>query len=164
MIEVKESIVSEDAVLGGRVRLFQPVTGYRAAIDPVLLAASIQAGAGDKVLDVGCGVGAAALCLATRVAEVRVSGIEVQRDLVRLAMQNVGENAMTGRVDIMRGDLLAPPPRLAPGGFDHVMANPPFEAAGTGNVPPDASKAVASVEGEADLADWVSFCLRMVRR
>jgi tRNA1(Val) A37 N6-methylase TrmN6 len=164
VIEVKESIVSEDAVLGGRVRLFQPVTGYRAAIDPVLLAASIQAGAGDKVLDVGCGVGAAALCLATRVAEVRVSGIEVQRDLVRLAMQNVGENAMTGRVDIMRGDLLAPPPRLAPGGFDHVMANPPFEAAGTGNVPPDASKAVASVEGEADLADWVSFCLRMVRR
>ncbi|MBC8158750.1 MAG: methyltransferase, partial [Alphaproteobacteria bacterium] len=70
-----EPIVSEDAVLGGRVRLFQPVSGYRAAIDPVLLAASIQAGGNEQVLDVGCGVGAVALCLAARLKDVRVYGI-----------------------------------------------------------------------------------------
>ena len=163
MTDVNEPIVSNDTVLGGRVRVFQPVTGYRAAIDPVLLAASIQAGAGEKVLDVGCGVGAAALSLAARLVDIRVWGIEVQRELVRLALQNVTANEMTGRVDLMGGDLLSPPPRLGPGGFDHVMANPPFEVAGTGNAPPDAGKAVASVEGEARLVDWVSFCQRMVR-
>ena len=163
MTDVDEPIVSEDAVLGGRVRLFQPVSGYRAAIDPVLLAASIQAGGNEQVLDVGCGVGAVALCLAARLKDVRVYGIEVQRELIRLALQNIAANEMRGRVDLMGGDLLSPPPRLVPGGFDHVMANPPFEAAETGNAPPDESKAVASVEGEARLADWVSFCVRMVR-
>ena len=161
--EVNEPMTTEDTILGGRVQITQPVTGYRAAIDPVLLAASINARSGEKVLDVGCGVGAAALCLAARLADVGVSGIEVQRDLLRLALQNAQANEMTGRVDFMGGNLLAPPPRLTPASFDHTMANPPFEAAGTGNAPPDGGKAIANVEGEARLADWVSFCLLMVR-
>src|SRR5690348_10207584 len=77
--------VSDDALLGGRVKLLQPVEGYRVAIDPVLLAAAVPAGAGDSVLDLGCGVGAAALCLAARVPGCRVTGVEVQRELVWLA-------------------------------------------------------------------------------
>jgi len=58
---------SEDGVLGGRLRLRQPTSGYRVAIDPVFLAAAVPAGPRDTVLDIGCGVGAAALCLAARV-------------------------------------------------------------------------------------------------
>ena len=158
-----ETATTRDKILGGRVEIIQPAKGYRVAIDPVLLAASVPAIANERVLDVGCGVGAAALCLAARIPGLRVRGIEVQRDLVRLALKNAGDNAMTDRVDFMGGDFLNPPPRLAPGSFDHVMANPPFGLAGTGNTPPDDGKAVASIEGEAVLSDWVSFCLRMVR-
>ena len=62
---------SEDTLLGGRVRLRQPVAGYRAAIDPVFLAAAVPAVPGDRALDVGCGAGAAALCLAIRVPDCR---------------------------------------------------------------------------------------------
>ena len=76
---------TEDALLGGRVILRQPAEGYRVAIDPVLLAAAVPAAAGDTVLDVGSGVGAAALCLAARAPDCRVYGVEIQRDLVRLA-------------------------------------------------------------------------------
>jgi tRNA1(Val) A37 N6-methylase TrmN6 len=154
---------SEDMLLGGRVRLRQPLSGYRAAIDPVLLAAAVPAGAGDTVLDIGCGVGAAALCLAARVEGCRITGIEAQRDLVRLAGDNIMLNALSGRVVIMVGDLLRPPPRLEPGSFAHVMANPPFLEATAATAPPDASKAAANVEGEADLAAWVRFALAMVR-
>lgn len=154
---------SEDRLLGGRVRLRQPVAGYRVAIDPVLLAAAVPAVGGDTVLDVGCGVGAAALCLAARVPGCRIAGIEAQRDLVRLASDNATLNEVAGRVTVMAGDLLRPPPRLEPGGFSHVMANPPFLERDRATPPPDPGKAAAQVEGEADLAAWLRFALTMVR-
>jgi tRNA1(Val) A37 N6-methylase TrmN6 len=154
---------SEDMLLGGRVRLRQPRQGYRAAIDPVLLAAAVPAGPADHVLDVGCGAGAAALCLALRVDGCRVTGLEAQRDLVHLANDNVALNGLFGRVVAVQGDLLRPPPRLEPGSFAHVMANPPFLEGSTASAPPDAAKAAAHIEGEADLAAWVRFALMMVR-
>ncbi len=156
-------MTSEDALLGGRVRLRQPKTGYRAAIDPVLVAAAVPAEDGSSVLDVGAGVGAAALCLAARVVGCRVFGIEIQRDLVRLAAENVTLNGFDGRVEIMVGDLTRPPPRLAAGTFDHVMANPPYLEAGRSRPSPNAAKAAASVESAGDLADWVAFSLKMAR-
>ncbi len=117
---------SEDALLGGRLRLRQPARGYRVAIDPVLLAAAVPAIATDNVLDIGCGAGAAALCLAARVPECRIAGIEAQRELVRLAVENIALNSFEGRVRAMAGDILHPPPRIEPGSFTQVMANPPY--------------------------------------
>ena len=99
---------SEDRLLGGRVRLRQPAEGYRVAIDPVFLAAAVPAEPHQLVLDVGCGAGAAMLCLAARVPHSRVVGLEMQRDLVRLAGDNAILNAMEARVSVMIGDLLAP--------------------------------------------------------
>lgn len=154
---------SEDRLLGGRVRLRQPTDGYRVAIDPVFLAAAVPARPQDHVLDVGCGVGAAALCLAIRVPGCRVTGIEIQRDLVRMAGDNIVLNDLSSRVSVMQGDLLDLPPRLAPGAFDHVMANPPFLAAGTATAPASPGRAAAHLEGDANLAVWVRVALAMVR-
>jgi tRNA1(Val) A37 N6-methylase TrmN6 len=154
---------SEDTLLGGKVKLRQKQYGYRAAIDPVLLAAAVPAGPGDSVLDIGCGAGAAALCLATRVEGCRVTGLEAQRELVRLANDNIMLNGLTSRVVAVSGDLLRPPPRLEPGSFGHVMANPPFLKAGSVTAPQDSGKAEASIEGEADLAAWIRFALMMVQ-
>ncbi|HXQ52758.1 MAG TPA: methyltransferase [Stellaceae bacterium] len=161
--DATQSGFSEDTLLGGRVRLRQPVAGYRVAIDPVLLAASIPAQAGETVLDIGCGSGAAALCLATRVAGVRVTGIERERALVRLANDNAMLNDLGGRVAAMAGDLLRPPPRIEPGTFAHVMANPPYLEPARATAPADPGRAGAKLEGEADLAAWVRFALAMVR-
>ncbi|MCG8507698.1 MAG: methyltransferase [Rhodospirillales bacterium] len=155
--------MTDNAILDGRLIIRQPAAGYRLAIDPILLASSIPAQPGETALDVGCGVGTAALCLATRIPDVRVCGIDQQHGLVSLAVHNAQANGMQGRADFMRGDLLRPPPRLAGGSFDHVIANPPYAAAGTGNPPPDPAKAMACVEGEAGLADWLRFCGHMVR-
>jgi len=155
--------VSDDALLGGRVKLLQPTEGYRVAIDPVLLAAAVPATAGDSVLDLGCGVGAAALCLAARVPGCRVTGIEVQRELVRLAGENAARNGVADRVTIMSGDIGHPPPRLEPGSFGHIMANPPYVVAEAASPSPLPAKAAATVEGAADLAAWVRFALAMAR-
>lgn len=115
------------------------------------------------MLDIGCGSGAATLCLAARVPQCRVVGLELQRELARLAADNAAVNGMAARVTIIAGDLLRPPPRLSPGMFDHVMANPPYLARGRGTPAPDPAKAAATIEGEAELADWVRFALAMVR-
>ena len=164
-IPAEEPALTEDRLLGGRIRLKQPAAGYRVAIDPVFLAAAVPAEPHQLVLDVGCGAGAAMLCLAARVPHSRLVGLEMQRDLVRLAGDNIILNGLEARASVMIGDLLHPPPRLSPGAFDHVMANPPFHQRGQGElVAASASgKSAATIEGDADLADWVRFSLAMVR-
>ena len=153
---------TEDLLLGGRVRLIQPADGYRVAIDPVLLAAAVPAGPGERVLDLGSGTGAAALCLTVREAGCRVSGLERELALVRMAQLSAERTGVAARVDFMFGDLLAPPPRLAPGSFHHAMANPPYLPQG-GAASPQPARAAAHVEGEAALEDWVRAALTMVR-
>lgn len=156
--------VSDDTLLNGRVRLRQPEAGYRAAVDPVLLAAAIPAKPGQRVLDVGCGAGAAALCLLARCPDVAVTGLELQPALAALATENAAANGVDRRFSVVCGNLTYPPTDIAPDDFDHVMANPPYGEAGSGHPPPDPSKAAAHVESGAGLADWVGFCLSRVRR
>ncbi len=155
-----ELAVTVDRLLGGRVILRQPAEGYRTAIDPVLLAAAAPA-TDRPVLDLGCGVGAAALCLAARVPDCRLTGLELQPDLARLARENVAENRLDGRIDIVTGDLLDPPPGLGEPVFQGVLANPPFMEAGH-SVPPDGSRAIASHERAATLDDWAALAGRVL--
>ena len=129
----------------------------------MFLAAAVPAEPNQQVLDLGCGSGAASLCLAARLPGCHITGLELQRDLARLAGDNAALNGMGDRLSAIAGNLLRPPPRLSPGTFDHVMANPPFIEAGRGTAAPDPAKAAASIEGEASLADWVRFALVMAR-
>lgn len=155
--------LSEDLFLNGKVCLRQPRDGYRAATDPVFLAASIPARAGQKVLDVGCGVGAASFCLAARVGGVHVSGIEIQTALLEIGEQNRTLNHMEDRVRFVKGDLKMRPMDPEPNSFDHVMANPPFYEAGSGVRPPNEIKARAHMEEDASLSNWVDYMLRMTK-
>ncbi|HTQ34588.1 MAG TPA: methyltransferase [Stellaceae bacterium] len=155
--------VSEDALLGGRVRLRQPVDGARVSIDPIFLAASVPVETSQLVLDIGCGTGAAMLCVAAREPHCRVTGIERQRDLVRIAGDNIILNSMASRASVMVGDLLNPPPRISAGVFDHVIANPPYLDRARANETPNPARAEATIEGDAALGDWIRFALTMVK-
>lgn len=156
--------LTDDRLLDGRVHLRQPAHGFRASIDAVLLAAAVSAKAGEAVLDVGSGTGAAALCLAARLEGVQVTGIEADRALVRLASDNAQASGVAARARFYLGDLAAPPIRLSPGSFDHVMANPPFTPASRGRSPRHPGRVQAMVEGPATLSGWLDFCVRMVRQ
>ncbi len=151
--------VNETALLGGRIRCFQPRRGYRSAIDSVLLAACVPAKAGQRILDIGTGVGASALCLIARVFGVKVTGLELQAPLAALAKRSIKANGFQDQFSVIIGDLLDPPPVIKAHGFDHVMANPPYGEAGKGNPPTDQIKAVSMVEGRAKLEDWLQFAV-----
>ena len=146
-----------DAFLDGRVRLWQPRRGYRAATDPVLLAAFVPARAGERVLDLGCGAGAAALCLAARVPGLELHGLELQGAYGELARRNAAENGLA--LTVHDGDLRHPPAALRRFAFDHVLANPPFHPADASPAP-DAGRDIAHRQGEAALADWIAAGLR----
>lgn len=151
---------STDRILGNRLQLLQPTLGYRAAIDPILLAASIQAATGDRVLDLGCGVGTAGLCLAARKSNTFVTGLDLQPALIALAIRNAAANGLSERVTFQYGDLLT----FNETGFDHVMVNPPYLAFGKASVSPNPIKAMANVEGEAKLSNWVEVAIGAARQ
>lgn len=145
--------LAEDRLLDGRVRLRQLRDGYRAAIDPVLLAAAVAARPGERVADLGCGVGAALLCLAARCPRVSLTGVERDPILAGLARDNLGLNRLSGRGEIVEGSVADPIPG-AP--FDQVMINPPFLPPGRGRAPPHPIKAAANVEGSLALDGWIA--------
>lgn len=110
-----------DAFLGGLVQLYQPRAGYRAGVDPVLLAASIPAVSGQSVLELGCGVGAAVLCLGARVPDLLLTGVERDPAYAALALRN-GASAL----EVVTADIAALPVTLRQRQFDHVLLNPPY--------------------------------------
>ena len=153
---------TENTVMGGRVKLLQPRRGYRIAVDAVLLAAAVDARAGDSVLDLGAGVGAVGLCIAARVAGCHITGIELQAELAALAERNAALNDAKERVRTLVHDLASPlPSDLGP--FDHVATNPPYLTAAVADPPPDRSKALATIESSANLVRWLTVATEALK-
>ncbi|MDN5787698.1 tRNA1(Val) (adenine(37)-N6)-methyltransferase [Pseudorhodobacter sp.] len=149
--------LTDDAFLGGRLHLWQPRRGYRAATDPVLLAACCNAKPGQSVLDLGCGAGAAALCLGTRVERLDLSGLEVQPAYADLAQRNASRAGIA--FEVVEGSILDMPHRLRHG-FDHVITNPPYYPP-VGTIANDPGRNIALRE-EISLADWIAAATRRV--
>lgn len=152
--------ITTDGFLGGRLTIAQPVAGYRAAADPVLLAAAVQARPGQAVLELGCGAGVASLCLGWRVTGLALAGLEVQPAYAALARQNAAANSQD--FEVFEGDLAAMPAVLRSRTFDHVIANPPFFAAGSGTAARDPGRETAQREA-TPLEDWIEAGLRRLR-
>lgn len=150
--------VTRDRFLNGRLTILQPRTGYRAATDPVLLAAAIAAEPGENVLELGCGVGVASLCLAARLPGLALTGVELQPAYAALARQNAEANGI--RFEIVEDTLTGPAIRSRR--FDQVMANPPYFAPGAGTPARDAGRETAFRE-DVPLASWIDIALRRTR-
>lgn len=159
---ITESNLTEDTLLGGKVRLLQPRKGYRVAVDAVLLAAAVEARAGERVLDLGAGVAAVGLCIAARVPGCAVVGIELQPALQELAQRNAFLNGAEDRVRTIEHDLAAPLPADL-GLFDHIATNPPYLPAAVADPSPDPAKALATVESSAGLARWLEAATAAVK-
>ncbi|MDP2409244.1 MAG: methyltransferase [Pseudolabrys sp.] len=151
---------SEDAVLGGRLRLRQPLRGHRVGHDAMLLAAATAALAGEHAVDLGAGIGSAGLALARRVDGVTVTLVEIDPALTALATGNAALNGLDGRVRAITADVEAVEALAAAGlgaaSADHVLMNPPFNDARSLNVSPDPRRRLAHVAAPGLLGRWVA--------
>jgi tRNA1(Val) A37 N6-methylase TrmN6 len=146
-----------DHLLGGRLRLWQPARGFRVGLDTMLLAAAVPAVPGDRVLDLGCGAGGAALALAVRVPGLALTGVEVQADYAALARRNAAENGVT--LEVVEADLRALPPPVRGALFDQVLMNPPFYDRSRTPRAADPGRDLA-LGGPVPLADWIGLAAR----
>lgn len=149
-----------DGFLGGRLRLRQPARGYRAGMDAVLLAAAVPARPGESALELGCGAGAAILCLGTRVPGLALAGLEIQPAYAALARANAGLNGLL--LEVIPGDVEAPPRDLRARAFDHVLLNPPYFDRAASTRARDGGRDLAH-GGAAPLAAWLALAARRLR-
>jgi tRNA1(Val) A37 N6-methylase TrmN6 len=155
--------LTDDALLGGQLILRQPAVGARAGSDAVLLAAAVPAEAGERVLELGCGTGAAMLCLARRVPGTTVVGIEIDPAAAKLAAENAARNGLAERVEVLTGDVGTLPPALRQANFHHVLANPPFFIAGKASPAPQPARARARLAPSSDLDLWLNTAAGALR-
>lgn len=157
---------STDDFLGGRISIVQPRGGHRAGSDAVFLAAAVPAQSGERVLDIGAGVGVAGLCLLARVPGIEVTAVELDSALATLAAANAERNGFTERFAIVTADVTSPGKALraaglVPESYHHLIANPPFHEEGRVRETPDAARAAAHVMGQGGLVAWMRFFAAM---
>lgn len=158
--------LTDDVIYGGRVKIRQPRRGYRVNVDTLLLAAAVAPG--DRLIELGCGVGGALLSVAQRHPNAHFVGLEREPLFAHLARENVEANGLSGRVSIVEGDAAAPPDL---GVFEGVFFNPPFDAPGEGRTP--ASERIPTHIADQPLESWIKLwsnrmgagaCLTLIQR
>jgi len=154
--------VTEDRLLGGRLVLSQPARGYRAGMDAALLAATCDVVAGCRVLDAGCGVGAALLQAAWRRPDARFTGVERDPIAAVLAQANTATNRLADRVTIIAADIEAGFRPLGLEPFDAAFSNPPFFD-DPGALRGPAHEKAGAWMADGGLAAWTGFLLKAVR-
>jgi tRNA1(Val) A37 N6-methylase TrmN6 len=152
--------VTRDGFLGGAVTVVQPVQGYRAGLDAVLLAAAIDAGRGQVIAEAGSGAGAALLCAARRLEMAKFTGFERDSEMVELAREGVGLNGFDSRVMISVADVSLRE-AVAENAFDQSFCNPPFFDPGSVRRPAPGRQ--AAYLAKTPLKDWVLFVHHITR-
>ena len=146
------------SLLGGQVRYAQPKAGFRTGIEPVLLAASIPARTGDRVLEIGTGAGAGLLCLAHRVPGIIGTGVEINPNLAALAAANAHDNGLD-TLEFCMADIAEV---ALPASFDHAFANPPYHP-GSGTASPHPARRQAKMADDELFKIWIGAMARAVR-
>ncbi len=158
--------VTEDAFLGGRLLLRQLKSGHRAGHDAMLLAAATRARHGDRVVDLGAGVGAAGLALAKRVAGIDLVLVEIDAQLAALARANAAANAIAAEVIVLDVELSAEAfaaAGLPPDSVDVVLMNPPFNDSRRHRASPDRAREVAHIASATTLQGWIHAARRILK-
>jgi tRNA1(Val) A37 N6-methylase TrmN6 len=162
---LRSATTTDDAVLGGRLKLLQPVDGHRAGHDAILLAAA--APVSKHAVDLGAGVGTAGLALLARGAAGRVTFIEIDAELAELARENAKRNGYAEHAEIIVADIRKIARGKSPASLaaiaDLVIANPPFNDPGRRNISPDSGRRRAHAAADSELDPWFAAADRVLQ-
>lgn len=158
--------ITDDAVLGGRLKLLQPARGHRAGHDAILLAAACPTTR--HAIDLGAGIGTAGLALLARGAAERVTLVEIDKELAGLARANSVKNGFVARTAIVAADVDTLARRGGPhhpkaSSADLVLANPPFNDPARRRASPDSARRRAHAAADSTLESWVRAADRLLK-
>jgi len=135
------------------LRIIQDRRGFCFGTDAVLLSHFACIRRGDRVADLGTGNGIIPILLAGRAENACIAGLEIQPDSVALARRSVALNSLEDRISILQGDIRNSVEILGKNMYSLVVSNPPYKKAGSGQINPSDSKAVARHELLCTLED-----------
>ncbi len=150
-LDLKLEKSSADNLVGSKIKIFQPEKGYRFSIDPFILAAHIEGTGNQKVIDIGCGCGIIPLILSLKSSALKITGIEIQKELYDCAKKNILTNKLENSINIIHGDIKNIDTSDINGKADIIVSNPPYKKKGSGRLNPDSQKAIARHEITLDI-------------
>lgn len=136
--------------------LSQPEKGFRYGIDSFLLARFANFQRGERVCDLGAGVGILGLLALKKGKVAHVWAVEVQAELAELAIQNARNLNCSEQMTVLAGSWKEVPQHFKKYSCDLVISNPPYRKGKTGRLPPNPGKALAKHEVEGTLSDLLS--------
>lgn len=165
MENTMEQNYTQDYLLDKRIKIFQPINGYRASSDAVLVSSFVSSDTQDKsILDVGSGTGAISLCIANRLKNknISITGLELQTELADLSNKSATANGFE-QVHFFCADIRKKIeiPQYKPCTFDIVVTNPPYSEYDMPS--PNLGKAIAHNHQNFGLEQWLSFCIKSLK-
>jgi tRNA1Val (adenine37-N6)-methyltransferase len=153
-----------DALLGGRIRVVQEKNGYRFSLDAILLAGFVRLRGGERVMDLGTGIGIIPLILGKKGgAAGEIVGVEIQEKLTELARTNVRNNGLEDLIHIYQGDIRRVAEVFPPSAFDVVVTNPPYYRVSSGKINPSSQKAIARHEVMCTIDDLLQAAAYLLK-
>jgi tRNA1(Val) A37 N6-methylase TrmN6 len=147
------------------LRVYQRKKGHRFSSDDIATAyvAYTAQPTAQRVLDLGCGLGSVLLCLAWKLPQARLWGIETQAMSFDLLSRNVARSGFSERISVQHGDLRDEQLLSSFGGeFDLISGTPPY-------FPPDAAldaedeqRAYARIEYRGGVEAYISAGARLL--
>jgi tRNA1(Val) A37 N6-methylase TrmN6 len=152
---VSKEIFSIDSIWDSSLKIQQSRSGYRFALDAVLLAHFLRIETNEIALEIGCGNGVIPILLSRLKKYRRIVAVEIQSELAELALANVERNHAE-EIEIINVDAMQLQDRLSANSFDLIYSNPPYRKLGTGKLNPSPEKAIARHEIHLKLKDLIS--------
>ncbi|OGQ85199.1 MAG: hypothetical protein A3J85_01090 [Desulfobacula sp. RIFOXYA12_FULL_46_16] len=145
-----------------QLNISQPEKGYRFSLDSMILPAHIQPKGNETVMDLGCGCGIISLILARRYPDLKITGIEIQKELYDFARKNILVNGFEKNIHVLCEDIRTFQSGRIDTGVDIIVSNPPYKKLGTGRMNPDPQRAMARHETALSIDALVECSSRLI--
>lgn len=132
-------------------------------MDAVLLSHFAKANPGAKVLDLGTGTGIIPILMEATTKAEHLIGLEIQEESADMARRSVELNGLSGKIEIVNGDIKEAAQLFPAGTFDVVTSNPPYMIEQHGLQNPTGPKAIARHEVLCTLEDVVGNAAKLLK-
>lgn len=107
------------------------------------------------MLELGTGCGVVSILMAKRDPSIRITAVEIQKDMAVLATRNVMLNGLEPHITVLNRDVKELPKVFESASFDYVVVNPPYRSPSSGRVSPNIGRSISRKEVSMTLEDML---------